>query len=84
MVLPTNLKHFGTAAELTQVINEKENVMVCAGRMGPMCLPVYDVMQTLEKSGEYAPGPGVFKRCSGKKLRPLIIIFDVSLEGETS
>lgn len=53
MVLPTNLKHFATAAELTQVINEKENVMVCAGRMGPMCLPVYDVMQTLEKSGEY-------------------------------
>lgn len=53
MVLPTNLKHLATASELTKLINEKENVMVCAGRMGPMCLPVYDVMKTLEDSGEY-------------------------------
>ena len=54
MVLPTNLKHLATAAELTKLINENENVMVCAGRMGPMCLPVYDVMKTLEDSGQYA------------------------------
>jgi len=53
MVLPTNLKHVATAQELTDLINEKENVMVCVGRMGPMCLPVYDVMKTLEESGNY-------------------------------
>ncbi|OYT17460.1 MAG: hypothetical protein B7C24_02205 [Bacteroidetes bacterium 4572_77] len=53
MTLPTNLKHVATASELTELINEKENVMVCAGRMGPMCLPVYDIMKSLEDSGEY-------------------------------
>jgi len=53
MVLPTNLKHFATAQELTEVIKEKENVMVIAGRMGPMCIPVYEVMKTLEESGKY-------------------------------
>jgi len=53
MTLPTNLKHFATADELTKVINEKENVMVCAGRMGPMCIPVYDIMKNLEDSGKY-------------------------------
>ena len=53
MVLPTNLKHVTTAQELTDLINEKENVMVCAGRMGPMCIPVYDSMKTLEESSDY-------------------------------
>ena len=53
MTLPTNLKHFATADELTKVINETKNVMVCAGRMGPMCIPVYDIMKTLEDSGKY-------------------------------
>jgi thioredoxin 1 len=53
MTLPTNLKHVATAQELSQLISEKENVMVCCGRMGPMCLPVYDVMKTLETSGDY-------------------------------
>ena len=53
MVLPTNLKHVVTAQELTDLINEKENVMVCAGRMGPMCIPVYDIMKTFEDSGDY-------------------------------
>ena len=53
MTLPTNLKHFATASELTEIINSKENVMVCAGRMGPMCIPVYDIMKDLEDSGNY-------------------------------
>lgn len=48
MVLPTNLKHIATADELTKLINEKENVMVCCGRMGPMCIPVYGVMHEIE------------------------------------
>jgi len=53
MTLPTNLKHVATASELTELINSKENVMVCAGRMGPMCIPVYDIMKNLEDSGKY-------------------------------
>lgn len=49
MVLPTNLKHVATAADLEQLISEKENVMVCCGRMGPMCVPVYASMEELQE-----------------------------------
>jgi thioredoxin 1 len=52
MTLPTNLNHIATADELTKIINENENVMVCCGRMGPMCVPVYGVMEELQ--GEYS------------------------------
>lgn len=53
MLLSTNLKHLETKADLTKLIASEENVMVCCGRMGPMCIPVYGVMEELEKSGEY-------------------------------
>jgi len=48
MILQTNLKHIATADEHSKVINNNENVMVCCGRMGPMCTPVYSVMKELE------------------------------------
>lgn len=48
-ILQTALQEIETAAELEKFINENENVMVCCGRMGPMCLPVYDVMEELEE-----------------------------------
>ncbi|PKP51787.1 MAG: hypothetical protein CVT92_11905 [Bacteroidetes bacterium HGW-Bacteroidetes-1] len=47
MVLPTNLEHIATAAELNATINSNSNVMVCCGRMGPMCIPVYGIMEVL-------------------------------------
>ncbi len=53
MTLDTNLKHLSTASELEEIIKSNENVMVCCGRMGPMCVPVYESMENLEKSGEY-------------------------------
>lgn len=53
-MLQTNLHHLITGEDLTQTINENENVMVCCGRMGPMCIPVYGSMEQLEKSGKYA------------------------------
>jgi thioredoxin 1 len=53
MTLHTNLNHVETSAQLEQIINENENVMVCCGRMGPMCVPVYGIMEDLEKSGQY-------------------------------
>jgi len=53
MYLQTNLKEFATAEELQKYINENENVMVCCGRMGPMCIPVYDVMEELAEENEY-------------------------------
>lgn len=48
-MLHTNLHEFETSAELEKYINENENVMVCCGRMGPMCIPVYDIMEELEE-----------------------------------
>ena len=48
-MLQTNLHEIETAAELEKMISENENVMVCCGRMGPMCIPVYDVMEELEE-----------------------------------
>lgn len=51
-MLDTNLKHINTAKELEETIRANENVMVCCGRMGPMCIPVYGVMEELE--GQYA------------------------------
>lgn len=47
-MLYTNLKHIETAEDLKKIINENENVMVCCGRMGPMCIPVYASMEELE------------------------------------
>ncbi len=51
-MLSTALHEIETAAELQKFIGENENVMVCCGRMGPMCLPVYDVMEELEEERE--------------------------------
>ncbi len=51
-MLVTNLKHLTTREEFDKAIKENENVMICCGRMGPMCLPVYDVMENLEKKYE--------------------------------
>jgi thioredoxin 1 len=48
IMLYTNLKHIESAADHQRIINENENVMVCCGRMGPMCIPVYGIMEELE------------------------------------
>ncbi len=47
--LQTGLQEIETAAELEKMISENENVMVSAGRMGPMCIPVYEIMEELEE-----------------------------------
>lgn len=46
--LHTSVHEVETAAELEKLISENENIMVSCGRMGPMCIPVYDVMEELE------------------------------------
>ncbi len=50
-MLRTNLKHITSENEFNEIIENNENVMICCGRMGPMCLPVYDIMENLE--GKY-------------------------------
>ncbi len=46
-MLHTNLAHIENANQHSKVINENENVMICCGRMGPMCIPVYGIMEDL-------------------------------------
>ena len=47
-MLNTNLKHVESDEAFQRVLEENENVMICCGREGPMCLPVYDAMEKLE------------------------------------
>ena len=47
-MLYTNLKHLESAAELKKAVSENPNVIVICGRMGPMCIPVYEIAEELE------------------------------------
>ena len=49
-MLNTNLEHIESDEAFDKVLAENENVMICCGRQGPMCLPVYDAMEKLEDS----------------------------------
>jgi len=48
-MLNTNIKHIETEQEVKEVLESNENVMICCGRMGPMCVPVFGVMEELEQ-----------------------------------
>ena len=48
-LLQTPIREIESASELEKIISENENVMVCCGRMGPMCIPVYEIMEELEE-----------------------------------
>ena len=47
-VLQTNLKHLETDEETREALKNGENVVICCGRMGPMCTPVYAILSQLE------------------------------------
>ena len=47
-MLRTKLDHVETTEELKTLLANNENVMICCGRMGPMCIPVYGVMEGLQ------------------------------------
>jgi thioredoxin 1 len=49
MTLPTQLEHVTTAEHHAEILNNNENVMICCGRMGPMCVPVYAAMEELRE-----------------------------------
>ncbi len=46
-MLNTTLKHLEAEQELKDALDTHKNVMICCGRMGPMCLPVYAAMRDL-------------------------------------
>ncbi len=47
-MLMTNLKHLETETETKEALEANENVIICCGRMGPMCIPVYLDMEQLQ------------------------------------
>jgi thioredoxin 1 len=47
-MLQTNLKHIESETDFNKVLKDNENVMICCGRMEPMCVPVYSIMKQLE------------------------------------
>lgn len=47
-MLRTNLEHLEKHDEIKEVLEKNENVMICCGRMGPMCIPVYAIMEKLQ------------------------------------
>lgn len=49
MELQTRLEHIHSEKEFNEVIASHENVMICLGRMGPMCVPVYASMEILRE-----------------------------------
>ncbi|MEZ5071673.1 MAG: thioredoxin family protein [Bacteroidales bacterium] len=52
-LLDTPIHEIETAGELEKILEQNENVMVCCGRMGPMCIPVYEVMDELADDYEH-------------------------------
>lgn len=48
-MLDTNLQHVETKSELNELIERNEKVVVCCGRMGPMCIPVYEILEILQE-----------------------------------
>jgi len=52
-MLQTNLNHINSGEEYNNVLSKNKNVMICCGRMGPMCIPVYATMKELEDLNEH-------------------------------
>lgn len=87
MTLPTTLSHVATAIELEEIIGNNENVMVCCGRMGPMCVPVYEVMDEIQDDYSHvkfydmlfdSPEAGVIRNlpeCSGFAGLPFTVYY---------
>jgi thioredoxin 1 len=46
-MLQTDLNHLETDEETQKALKDNENVVICCGRMGPMCIPVYAILSQL-------------------------------------
>lgn len=44
-MLQTNLGHIETEEQFKELIENNKKIAVCCGRMGPMCIPVYDIFE---------------------------------------
>lgn len=50
--LKTNLKHLTSKEEVKELISNNEKSVIVCGRMGPMCVPVYGIMESLKEKNE--------------------------------
>lgn len=48
-LLRTNLEHLNSKQEVEDLIKNNEKSVVVCGRMGPMCIPVYGIMEGLRE-----------------------------------
>jgi len=48
-MLQTSLEHIESEGQLKELIENNEKVAVCCGRMGPMCIPVYDIFEIFQE-----------------------------------
>lgn len=46
-MLQTNLEHVESEEDFRKLTGDNEKVVVCCGRMGPMCIPVYGIFEAL-------------------------------------
>ena len=51
--MKTKLQHLETVKMVEEAISNNEKLIICAGRWGPMCIPVYRVMEKLESETKY-------------------------------
>ncbi|MCK5241240.1 thioredoxin family protein [bacterium] len=48
-MLDAKLKYLKSREEIDELLKTNAKVMICCGRLGPMCIPVYAIMEKLEK-----------------------------------
>ncbi len=48
-MLNTKLPTIQSKQELSELLKTNEKVAVCCGRMGPMCIPVYDIFEIFQE-----------------------------------
>ena len=86
-MLHTDLKHLETDEEIREALENNENVVVCCGRMGPMCTPVYAILSQLAAKSPHVcfydqdfdiPAAGFIKRlpeCASFMGLPFTVYF---------
>ena len=53
-MLGTKIQEIMSREELEKHLMENEAVIVCAGRLGPMCIPVYKAMEQMEQEKQFS------------------------------
>lgn len=52
-MLETSLNQIESLEEYDETVANSEKLIICAGRWGPMCIPVYRTMEKLQRKRAY-------------------------------